>query len=211
MTYKVTDTGVSMSQGRGAAKVVIDVDFSSLDRWARRSAVDEKKLWRRGYGRACKGLRDKLQKVITRAGGVEGVPKFKNFEDFTKTLRARENRTSEPMGGILAQRHVIVAYKRGDTQYIGWPDKLAKWAINFQDGVGGEWAERYFTDKQYRAVMHRRAASDYVPPAYVHNPRRVLPEPFGSYVRKHLGEWVRGAYYKQLAQMMQKKAKQESK
>ena len=210
MTYKVVDSGVSMSSGRGKAKVVVTVDFSTLDKWARRMKQDEKKLWRQSYGRACSGLKKKFQKVVSRAGGAEGVPQFKDFEDFTKLLRARaaekSGRAARPMGGVLAGPRVIVAFMRGGWQYIGWPDRLAKWAVNFQDGIGGAAAEKYYTDPKYRHFMHVRAATDYVPPAYVHNPRRVLPEPFGAYVRKNLDEWARHIYYKDLAKLMKKNA-----
>ena len=202
-TFKVTDSGVTLSRGRGATKaVVLDVSFKQLEIWAARNKVDTKRLWRRSYGRACKGLRDKFRKVITRGGGVEGVPKFRDFEQFTKELRTATNRTG-PMGGVLADRKRIVAFKRGDWQYIGWPDKLAEWAVKFQDGEGGRDAEAFLQDNKSRHHLHKLGIHD-IPREYAHNPRRVLPEPFGTYVRKHLDEWAKGAFFKELARQMAK-------
>ena len=44
-----------------------------------------------------------------------------------------------------------------------------------------------------------------IPREYAHNPREVLPEPFGSVVKRHLQEWAQGVYYKELAKLMQKR------
>ncbi len=200
MAMTVADSRIVATAGRGRNKsVVLDVSFKELEVWAAKNGIDERRLWTKSYGRACKGLRDKLQKVITRSGGVEGVPKFKDFEQFTKELRAKRGRTS-PMGGILNERHVIVAYKRGDVQYIGWPDRLAEWAVKFQDAVG----TADFADNWRRHEWHKLGIKD-IPREYAHNPRRVLPEPFGAYVDKHLKEWAQGAFYKELARQMAKR------
>lgn len=196
-TFKVTDTGVTLSR-RGAG-VILDVSFKELSHWAQRNAIDAKSLYRKSYGRAVKGLRDKMRKIMSRAGGVEGVPKFKDFEEFTRQLRVARNDTA-PMGGILAERKMIVAYKRGDTQYIGWPDRLATWAEKFQDGVG---SNDWLNDTENRHWLHRLGIRD-IPRTYVHNERRVIPEPFMTYVRRYLDEWARGAFYKQLARQMAK-------
>ena len=53
----------------------------------------------------------------------------------------------------------------------------------------------------------RRKGIKEIPRTYAHNPRKVLPEPFGSYVDAHLEEWAKGAMYKGLAQMYQKYAR----
>lgn len=194
-TFKLTDSGVTLS--RRCAGVVLDVSFRDLEKWAKRNAVDEKRLYAQSYGRAVKGLRDKMRKIMSRAGGVEGVPKFKDFEEFTRQLRTARNDTA-PMGGILAQRKMIIAYKRGDTQYIGWPDRLATWAEKFQDGVG---SNDWLNDNANRHWLHRKGIHD-IPRTYTHNERRVIPEPFLTYVRRHLDEWARGAFYKALARQM---------
>ncbi len=202
MGYSVTDTAVMFSQGRGRAKVSLALSFRDLERWAKRQKIDTAKLMKRSFGRACFALKRKFQKVISNAGGVEGVPKFKDFEAFTKELRAVEGRTT-PMGGVLADASRIVSFKKNGWQMIGWPDELADWAVNFQDGVGGPSSERYFTDPDYRHLMHKRGIRE-IPREYVHNPRRVIPEPFGAYVEQHLETWARGTFYKELAKQMMK-------
>jgi len=201
MAFKLTDSGVLSTSGRGAAKVAIEISFKELERWARRQRIDTAKLMQSSFGRACSALRGKLRKIMASAGGVEGVPKFKDFEDFTKELRSKTGRSS-PMGGVLADKSRIVAYKRNGWQVIGWPDSLAEWAVNFQDGIGSAAYDPFRNDAD-RHAWHRLGIRD-IPRAYVHNPRRVLPEPFGSYVDRYLIQWAKGAFYKELARQMQK-------
>ncbi|MBQ1429505.1 MAG: hypothetical protein IIZ06_07535 [Kiritimatiellae bacterium] len=204
MAIKLTDTGVIATSGRGASKTVtLSVSFAEIDAWARRMRRDEPRLWRRAYGRAITALKSQFKRVVSNAGGVDGVPKFKDFESFTRELRTATNRAT-PMGGVLADKSRIVAFKRNSWQIIGWPDALAEWAVKFQDGVGGDSSEAFLTDAKSRARLHRMGIRD-VPRTYAHNPRRIIPEPFGSHVRRHLDEWARGAYYKSLAKEMAKK------
>ena len=124
MAYSLTATGVSFTSGRGKGAVAIELSFREIDRWAKRMQKDTKELWRLSYGRACAGLKKKFVEVMQKSGGVYGVPKFKDFEDFTKTLRSMSGRTAT-MGGLLADKSVVVAFKRNGAQVIGWPDYLA--------------------------------------------------------------------------------------
>jgi hypothetical protein len=141
-------------------------------------------------------LRAQVQKVVSRAGGVEGVPKFHDFEEFTNELRRAKHRTA-PMGGVLSEKDVIIWEKRGNTYYIGWPDRLAEWAVKFQDAEG----DPYFTSLHRKISFWRLGLHD-LPDEYVHNPRRVLPEPFGAHVDKYLPQWAEGVFYKDLAKQM---------
>lgn len=206
MSVNVSDLGVTVTRGRGKNKaVLLDVSFKDLEVWAARSGKDAAALWRRSYGRAVSGLKKQFAKIVTSAGGVYGVPKFKNFERFTQQFRAATNRTA-PMGGVLADKRRIVAYKRNGWQIIGWPDALDRVAVAFQDGEGGRAAENFLNDPQERAWLHRRGIRD-IPRTYTHNPRRIIPEPFGSHVRTNLDNWARNIYYKQLANLMVKNVK----
>lgn len=205
MAFKLTDTGVDYSRGRGAARVTLSLSFAELEKWAKRQEIDTARLMKRSFGRAAFGLKKKFYDVIKSGGGVCGVPKFKDFDAFTQELR-RVTGKSSPMGGVLADKGNIVAFKRNGYQVIGWPDYLSDVATAFQDGRGGSDAERWFTDPQYRRLFHKDGVR-VVPRAYTHNPRRVIPEPFGSYVQQHLEEWARGAFYKELARQMTKGAK----
>lgn len=197
-TFKNTGTGITLSR-RGAG-VLLNVSYKELEIWAAKNGIDEKKLWKKNYGRAIKNIKGKFTKVVTRAGGVEGVPKFTDFDAFTRELRTARNMT-RPMGGVLADKKVIIAKKVGNTQYIGWPDRLAEWAVRFQDGIGDD-AE--FNNKWNRHQWHMLGIKD-IPTVYKSNPRRVIPEPFGIYVQKYLVEWARSSFYKDLARQMAKK------
>jgi len=196
-TFKVNDGNVTLTRGRGANKaVVLNVSFKELEIWAARNGVNEKKVWDRAWTRAMSTLRNRLQKVISGAGGYDGVPKFTDFEQFTNELRAAQNKTT-PMGGVLAAKKVIIWEKIGKRYYIGWPDRLADWAVNFQDAVGND----DLTNNDWRHYWHKLGIKD-IPREYVHNPRRVLPEPFGAHVDKYLPQWAEGAFYKDLAKQM---------
>lgn len=200
-TFSLGGKGVTLTRGRGANKtVVLDVSFKDLERWARRNAVDTKRLMDRSFGRACSGLKKKFQQVVSGAGGVNGVPKFKDFAAFTQELRAARGISSRPMGGVLADKKIIVAFKKNGWQVIGWPDRLAEWAVKFQDAVGGE---SQLNSKTWRHYVHRLGIKD-IPRSYERNPRRVIPDPFGASVRKNLKAWVKGEFFKKLARKMAK-------
>lgn len=204
MSVKLTDSRAIVSRGRGSAKVVaLDVSFKELEAWARRVAVDERKLWVKSYGRACAALKKQFTKIMTSAGGVNGVPKFKNFESFTNELRTATNRTT-PMGGVLADKRRIVAFKRNGWQIIGWPDKMEHLAERFQDGVGGP-SENWLNNPAVRRFLHKKGIRE-IPRIYAHNERRVIPEPFGSHVQKNLEAWATVNFRKQLANLMVKTA-----
>lgn len=205
MAYSIVGSAVSITRGRGAARVTLLVSFKELDAWAKRQQVDVPRLMQRSFGRACAGLKQKFRQVIVNAGGVCGVPKFKDFEEFTKELRAKRGTTAVPMGGMLAELGSMYGGKSGGWYYVGWKNYLETAAKRFEDGFGGEQSERYFTDPAWRQSWHRQGFKD-IPRAYVHNPRHVLPEPFGSFVKAHLDEWATGAFYKELAKQMQKGA-----
>lgn len=206
MAYTLTASGISHTSGRGANAVTLVYSFREIEDWAKRMRKDEKELWRLSYGRAVAGLKKKFIQVMTAGGGVNGVPKFRDFEDFTKELRGVRGRT-EPMGGILADRKkrgTFVAYKRNGAQVIGWGDHLASVATAFQDGRGGPDAERYFTDRDFRRSLHRVGVK-HIPRAYVHNPRMVIEPYFLDYVRANLDDWAKSAYYAGLVKLMQGK------
>ena len=206
MAIALTSTGVDFVSGRGKSKTIeLSMSFRALERWAKRSGIDTKKLLPRSFGRAVSGLKAKFRQIVSKAGGVNGVPKFRDFEEFTKELRAKKGISGRPMGGVLADKSRIVSFKRNGYQVIGWPDNLAAWAVKFQDG-GDRVAQRQLEDSGWRRYVHRMGIRD-IPRSYTRNPRRVLPEPFGSYVAKNLKEWARGAFYKDLARQFQKAAK----
>lgn len=206
MGYSVTSTGIDFTRGRGAAKVVLSISFRELETWAKRQRVETEKLMQRSFGRACSGLKKKFVDVMKNAGGVQGVPKFRDFEDFTKQLRVLDGKSDRPMGGVLADPHRIVAFKQNGYQVIGWPDAMSELAMAFQEGRGIWKKDEDFTFwPSTRYALHKKGIRD-IPRVYAHNSRCVIPEPFGHYVKAHLEEWARGAFYKELAKQMQKGA-----
>lgn len=208
MAVNLTATGVDFLTGRGKNKTVtLSMSFKQLEDWAKSCGADMDKVIQRAHGRACAGLKKKFQQVIKNGGGVNGVPKWKDFEAFTKELRAARGNSS-PLGGVLAEPYLVVAYKQNGWQIIGWPDKLEEWSLKFQDG-GDSAAVAQFTDNEWRASIHRKGIKE-IPRTYAHNPRPVLPEPFGAYVDRHLEEWAKGALYKGIAQMFQKHVRRAS-
>ncbi len=123
---------------------------------------------RAAFGAAATRAQNRLRKVMRQAGGVYGVPRMAAHHEISTYLRP-----GQKMGGILAEKHVIVKYKvDADTQYIGWPDGLARWASNFQDQ-----ATRPFTDGQ-RRWMHHKGLRD-VPTTY-QRPERDVIDSFAS-------------------------------
>lgn len=203
MAVVLTDTGVTLKKGG----VKLDLSFAQLERWAKRMKIDTPRLTARSFGRACSGLKKQLVQVMERGGGIHGVPAFKDYEPFTKELRRNANQDpTGPIGGILAEKYRIVAFKRNGAQIVGWPDKMENLSEAFQEGRGGSRAEAYFEDKDLRRIMHRRAASAEVPRSYVHNPRQVLEPHFREHVAANLIKWAKGAYYKELGRLMLKGA-----
>ena len=205
MAVKLSDFGATVTAGKGRAKtVILEVDFTELRAWAKRMKVKEAAIWRKAYKGAIRVLKSKFQKVISNAGGVEGVPKFRDFEQFTKELRVAGNFSGKPMGGVLADKRRIVSYPLNGWRYIGWPDALAKWSVKFQDGAGEKGYDP-FTDAKRRARWHALGIMD-IPAQYIHNPRQVLPDPFVGYVDKYLDQWTERVFLKELANLMAKGA-----
>lgn len=165
-------------------------------------SIDTDKLMQKSFGMACSALKKKFTDVMLKGGGVCGVPKFKDFEEFTKELRMVNGISNRPIGGKLANKSSIVAYKRNGWQIIGWHDNLMNAAKQFQDALGGD-AESQLNDNSYRRYLHIKGIQD-IPRTYVHNERKVIPEPFGQYVQDNLENWAKSIFYKQLARQMQK-------
>lgn len=203
MAISLTESGAEISRGRGAAKVSIEVSFRELERWAKKNKIDTKRLMKRSYGRACSGLTRKLAAIMQHGGGINGVPRFKAYESITQEMRrARGVDPNGPIGGMLAMRKNIKAWKSGGKQFIGWPDAIGDIAEKFQSGFG----ERFdsWEDKDFRAHIHRRFGLSDIPRSYVHNKREVIEPHFHGYVKSNLDYWAEHIFYKELARQMQR-------
>lgn len=198
--YSIGSSGVDIASGRGKAKVTLTIDFSELDAWAQKMKIDTKKLMEKSFANACSSLKKKFTSVAQHAGGECGVPKFKDFEEFTNELRQVQGISNRPMGGKLAEKSSVGAWKKNGWQIIGWKDYLRDTAISFQDGLAND-ADTRLNDDSYRHYLHIRGIQD-IPRTYASNQRQIIPEPFGAYVKEHLEEWAKGSFYKSLAKMM---------
>lgn len=205
MAWSIRGESVIMTQGRGKnATVAMQVDFSTLDKWAKRQMIDVPKITRRSFGRSAEGLRKQLVYIMAHGGSSSrGVPEFHPLESFTELVRSKRGWTGRPIGGILADKKRIVKFGHGMRQVIGWPDKLAKWAIRFQDGDPDDLDS--LRNKYERQDLHKLGIKD-IPYDYITHPRPVMT-PFGNHVNKHLRDWARGAYYKELAKQFRKGVK----
>lgn len=201
MKFNTTTTGVQVSSGRGASKVSVEVSFTELDAWAKKMKVDTPKLLQKSFAAACSGLKKKFVKIVQSGGGSSGVPKFKDFDAFTKALRDVDG-SNKPLGGKLANKSSVGAWKRNGWQVIGWKDYLSDYAVAFQDALPGK-AEAMLNNSSWRRWLHMRGIKD-IPRTYTKNLRRVIPEPFGSYVEANLKTWAMSTFYKSLAKLMQK-------
>lgn len=206
MAFKSIDSGVLYSKGRGAARVELRISFAELERWAKRNAVDTQKLLDKSFGKAASGLKRQLVAVMKNGGGVNGVPRFKSYEDFTAEYKRSQHKDADgKIGGVLADDRRIVAFKRGGWQYVGWPDGMENLVEAFQEGRGGSYAEAWLNNKRVRNYLHFTAQIRDVPRSYVHNPRAVLEPHFHDHVVKNLDDWAHKIFYKDLAKQMMEK------
>lgn len=133
---------------------------------------------RAAFGAAATRAQNRLRKVMRQAGGCYGVPTMAPHHEVSTHLRP-----GQKMGGVLAERHLIVKYRVDvDTQYIGWPDGLAAWASRFQDSDSHP-----FTPAQ-RKWMHARGIED-VPFTYS-RPTRDVIDSFAAHLANEWPEMV---------------------
>lgn len=205
MAYSLTDTGVRISKGRGANAVALELSFADLTKWAKRMQLDTDALFTKSFGPACSAFKKQLAVIMRGGGGEYGVPKFKNWEDFTREMRSKIRRPFNQMGGVLSDPRRIVSFKRNGAQVIGWPDALCEWALAFQDGTGkanGSNGQADLNSFWWRHRVHKKYGIDDIPRNYVSNPRAVIEPFFHDHVAKNLDEWVHAIYFKKIARKM---------
>lgn len=199
-TFTVGASSVTMTRGRGANRTVaLEVSFKELEKWASVNKAKTPKLIRQSFKGAVNGLTGKFREIMRKGGGINNVPKFKDFEDFTKSLREVRGISRRRMGGKLAEKQSITAFKRGGWQYIGWPDRLHEWSAKFQEATGNN----DLSNNRFRHWLHSRGIHD-IPHSYTHNPREVV-KPFQKYVDQNLKKWARDILMKTLARQYAKR------
>jgi len=155
--------------------VKLDVQLTPASlRHLRSLERDFPRTMRSAFGAAAKRARSRFVKVMRSAGGVYGVPNMAPHHEISDTLRP-----GQKMGGVLADKARIVMYKIDpDTQYVGWPDALAKWAVKFQT------AEVNAFTPGTRKLMHRRGVR--VVPTTYQRPERDVVSSFAGHLA---GDW----------------------
>ena len=129
---------------------------------------------RAAFGAAATRAQSRFRKVMSQGGGVYGVPAMAPHHEISTYLRPNQH-----MGGVLAEKERIVKYKvDADTQYIGWPDPLARWAVLFQT------SDTHAFETWRRRDFHRRGIRD-VPQVY-QRPERDVVQSFADHLA---GEW----------------------
>lgn len=196
--------------------VTIDVDLSQIQKCMRRCREKLPKIRAKSWAKATGTLHKQLQMAMSKGGDpARGVPKFKDWEDFTKSLRKFRGwkKKDHKMGGVLADRDRIVTHYTKNfitgttTQYFGWPDKLRDVAVKFQDGEGDSYDK--FQDVDWRHYCHRIGFKD-IPAAYVHNPRPVIA-PFKKHAIAKVNEWAKAMIHKTIAGLIAREARKAMK
>ena len=132
-------------------------------------------------------VQNRFRKVMRQGGGCDGVPKFAPVGALTAALHPAVNHP----GGVLAEKQLIVKYKKADAWYIGWVDAhgkspasaLAQWASRFQSAVSYPWHPDH---KRYLGIMAKRgaAAVSGLMGAEYRNPARPVVEPLSETVAR---------------------------
>ncbi len=141
-------------------KTAITADSLRRIRWLQRFFP---KAMYSAFNAASKHARSRLAKSMREGGGNYGVPKMPTLHYISKKMRP-----GQKLGGILAKDKLIVRYRPNpDTQYIGWPDRLAMWAERFQEPN----THTFTTDE--RRHIHFKGIRD-IPPTYERPDRDVI-------------------------------------
>lgn len=144
-------------------------------------------------GRAASIVKRKLRSAMAKGGGTADVPSFAALDPITVALKGR----SQP-GGVLADSGVIVSYRLGITQIVGWPDKLQGIASAFQS------AETRPNTPQERQRFHIRAPGLDIPTQYA-RPARPAIEPLSATVNRDYPKWIMGAATKIIGKKLAKR------
>lgn len=183
--------------------VEIRISMKEIERRMRRMRDKLPKLRERAFKVQMGTILKQMQKAMASGGGVYGVPRFKEYESFTKDLRKAYGRDANgPIGGNLANKHMFrydaltpFSSTRPKVR-IGWLKGCEDSAMKFQLGQGN--TPDPFTDRQQRHQWHRVLATDELPDHYVHNQRQLII-PFERHVTENLQKWIDGYVRKTLA------------
>jgi hypothetical protein len=144
-------------------------------------------------GRAASIVKRKLRAAMSKGGGTPDVPAFAALDPITVALKRR----SQP-GGMLGDSGVIVSYRLGIAQIVGWPDRLQGMASSFQS------PETHPTDADERYFFHKNVPQFGSVPTYM-RPARPVIEPLSATVNRDFPKWIMGAATKIIGKKLAKK------
>lgn len=225
MAWKIDTVNMTATDVTKKGHISLRIDASMLVNAMDQLKTEVPKMANDSMYGAVRKLRSHLVEVMDKGGGIYGVPKFKEYDPFTKSVRAIRGYTGK-MGGVLAEDYAIVAYKQGKKQIIGYPDgatrtsekstaklieqaggsnrvnSLADFAVKFQTGEGKTPDE--FADPESRAKWGKIPGG--VPTAYAHNPRPFIDH-FAAHVGERLNEMADEIFIQKIAAKIKKALK----
>ena len=153
------------------------------------------RTFRAAHAAAATRAQNRLRKVMRQAGGVYGVPTFAPRHQMTLLLRP-----GRQAGGLLADKGMIVKFRRGDGQVIGWVDRVAQWASCYQG------AARYEFEPWQKRSLHadNRSLDGYHIPAYYDRPARKVIDPFAANLQSEFPAMVLEQFERAVARRMAK-------
>lgn len=144
-------------------------------------------ILRRAQGRAADAAKRALFSTMRRHGSAKyGVPKLAKRQSITRRLHG--GRPSEVFGKFSTDSSYHVAYIRGNTQVIGWADRLHEFMSALQSAEN-----RDITDgekRAMRAILSEKGEHNVRLPSSYSRPDRSLIEPFGMALSRVYPGWV---------------------
>jgi len=214
MGYGSTKALADGSGYRNTIKCGVEIRISTkeIERRARRLRDQMPAIRARAFKTQMKTILGQMKKAMRQGGGVYGVQKFADYEQFTKDLRSATGKNGR-MGGRLADDHVfrydaLTPFSSARPKVrIGWLEQMTESALNFQIGKGN--STDPFTVANNRHYWHKVLATETLPSAYVHKERQLIV-PFERHVHENLQKWIDGYVKKTLAHQIAKEMRKAS-
>jgi len=163
--------------------VAAEIDRNTVAKW-RAMAKRYPKEARRAWNGVTLRAKNSLAKTVGVRGGRHGVPTWAETSVITRSLVGRTQ-----AGGKIADPRVIVRYKNGDSQFIGWPDGVEKYAMAIQTDESRPFSDEEkirFTNRMRQRGMSRPLIRDMLRTVYS-RPARNTIDPFLNYEFPKMG------------------------
>lgn len=142
---------------------------------------------RRAYALAASNAKKGLFSVMRNHGSAKySVPKLARRQPLTRRLNG--GKPSEVFGKFATDSAYHVAYLRGETQVIGWPDRLHTFLSALQDGASRDWTDG--EKRHIRGRLQEKGAKAPRLPASYQRPERPLIDPYAAALVRLYPEWI---------------------